>query len=188
GDPAFPLARAALAEALSCLGYDERAHVEAEKAVELSRALPEHFRLETQAKLAEIVRQPDKALDAYGKLFARFPDNFDYGFKLASYQLHSLREGDYKKTVESLRKLPPPAGDSPRLDVLDSYNELIAGDFDGALKLARAAQERADGRGERLVSAGAFMAQARILWKLHKGDEAVAAAGRAREIFEAAGD
>ena len=79
-DPAFPHAHSGLALALECLGYDAKARGEAEKAVELSRRLPEHIQLEAEARLYELRRQSDKALEIYKRLFERFPDDFEVGF------------------------------------------------------------------------------------------------------------
>jgi tetratricopeptide (TPR) repeat protein/tRNA A-37 threonylcarbamoyl transferase component Bud32 len=187
-DPSFPPAHSALSEALACLGYEERAKGEAERAVELSQHLPEHIRLDAQARVYELSREHDKLIDVYSKLYARFPDNFDYGYKLASAQLAQLHEGDFAKTVAQLRRLPPPAGNSPRIDLLEAENMAIGGKPAEALALAQGAEKRAEESGARLVAAAALMTQTMALNQLKRPEEAIASIGRARAVFEAAGD
>jgi tetratricopeptide (TPR) repeat protein/tRNA A-37 threonylcarbamoyl transferase component Bud32 len=187
-DPDFPLAHSVLAEALACLGYDARARAEAQRAVELSQRLPEHIRLEAQARAYEVGKDPTKAMDIYAKLFSQFPDSFEYGYKLASFQLQHLREDGLRKTIAALRQLPPPAGNSPRLDILEAYDDFFAGKSDDALAIAKAAYEQAEMRGERLVAANALVVQTHILNHLGRFDEAIAAVTEARGVFEAASD
>ena len=187
-DPEFAMAHAVLAEALSCLGYDSRARAEAQRAVELSQRLPEHMRLEAQARAYEVSKDPTRAMDIYAKLFAQFPDSFEYGYKLALFQLYQLREEALPKTIALLRQLKPPAGDSPRIDIIEAYATFFAGKFDDALRIATGAYQRAQERGERLVAAKALTVESRILSHLGRFDEAITAVAQARAVFEAAGD
>ena len=74
-DAVFALARAALAEAEECLGHDDRAKVEAQRALELAVELPEDQRLRLEARVTAMaggktnrrelyrqgLRQPDHA-------------------------------------------------------------------------------------------------------------------------------
>ena len=66
-----------------------------------------------------------------------FPDNLSYGLRLAAEQLH-LNPADAASTLGSLRKLPSPVGDDPRIDLMDASVMIY---FD--LPKARAAAERA---------------------------------------------
>jgi tetratricopeptide (TPR) repeat protein len=187
-DPTYALARSALAQALNCLGHDDRALAEAKKAVELSANLPDHIRLTTEAQLFRLSKQPDKALEAYQKLFERFPDNFDYGFELANLQLGLGRENDFLQTMAALRRLPTPAGDNPRLDMLDAAFEATAGRFVDALARIQAMRARAEQLGMRLAWADAGLFEARIHLALKQPAEAVAVAEKARAVYEAAND
>jgi tetratricopeptide (TPR) repeat protein len=187
-EPQFPQAHSALAEALACLGYQDRALDEARRAVELSQNRPEHVRLETQARLYELGKEPEKAIDVYSALFVRFPDNFDYGYKLALLQLTHLREADFAQTMSALRKLPSPASDDPRLDLLQAMQLYFSGKSDEALGIVDSARARAEDQGARLVAAGAQLTAAHILRHLGRTDDALESARRARVIFEAASD
>jgi TolB-like protein/tetratricopeptide (TPR) repeat protein len=187
-DPNFPLARSALAEALHCLGHESRALAEAKKAAELAADLPEQIRLVTEAKLFKLGGQPDKALEAYARLFERFPDNFDYGFALAHLQLGLMREDELPRTLAALRALPPPAGNNPRIDLLETYVEQMAGRTVSALERVQRARARADEQGLRLVAADAQLVEAKLLVQLKREEEALATTERARAIYEAAND
>jgi tetratricopeptide (TPR) repeat protein len=168
-DPSFPQARSALAEALSCLGIHDRALAEAKKAVELAtdNNLPDHIRLTAEAQLFRLSKQPDKAIEAYEKLFKRFPDNFDYGYRLAELQV-GRREADFPQTLAALRRLPPPAGDNPQIDLLEGLRELNAGRFIDGLAKVQAARARAEQQGLRLVSADGGLVEARIQLALRR--------------------
>ena len=72
-DPTFPLAHSALAEALACLGHDDRALAEAKKATELSANLPEQIRFATEAQLYVLSKQPEKASSATSSCSSVFP-------------------------------------------------------------------------------------------------------------------
>jgi TolB-like protein len=187
-DPNYPLARSALAEALACLGHDDRALAEARKAAELAANLPEHIRFATEAQLYVLSKQPEKALERYEQLFKRFPDNFDYGYQLAQLQLGLLREKELVETLAALRRLPPPASENPRIDLLDAYSFILAGRLDDGLARIQAARSRAEKLGLRLVAADAQLVEGRVLTQLERPEEALAVIQQARAVYEAAND
>ena len=118
-DPAYPLAHAALSEAWYRLGYTSKARNEAERA----RSLSEHLGLEDRLLIEGqyYVTLPDraKAIETYQKLFAEFPDNLDYGLRLADEQ-RVVNPQDALRTLSTLRRLPTPYGEDPRIDLLES--------------------------------------------------------------------
>ena len=83
-DSKYPLAHAALAEALSDLGYEPKAKQEANQAFQLSGNLSREEKLVVEAHYREMNHELDKAIEIYRKLFTLFPDNIDYGLRLAS--------------------------------------------------------------------------------------------------------
>src|SRR5262249_17093807 len=112
-DPSFPLAHSSLSQVLDCLGYDTRALEEAKQAVALSKDAPAEMRLTVQAHFEELTGLKEKALQSYLELHRRFPDNFQYGYGAASAALGAGDRALARKMLVSLRRLPPPAGDSP---------------------------------------------------------------------------
>jgi DNA-binding winged helix-turn-helix (wHTH) protein/tetratricopeptide (TPR) repeat protein len=118
-DPAYPLAHAALSEAWYRLGYTSKARNEAERA----RSLSEHLGLEDRLLIEGqyYVTLPDraKAIETYQKLFAEFPDNLDYGLRLADEQ-RVVNPQDALRTLATLHRLPAPYGEDPRIDLLES--------------------------------------------------------------------
>src|ERR1700722_6141738 len=86
-DPKFSLAHSALAESWSRLGYDKKAQQEARQAYDLSANLSREERLVVEGRYREVDHQYEKAIEVYRALFALFPDNDDYGRRLATMQI-----------------------------------------------------------------------------------------------------
>src|SRR5262249_32417565 len=86
-EPNFALAHAALASAWSRLGYDEKANEEGKKAFDLSTNLGREARLWVEGQYLETTKEWDKAIEIYERLYREFPDNLDYGVRLASVQI-----------------------------------------------------------------------------------------------------
>ncbi len=141
-DANFPLAHAALADSLAILGDDKRSLAEAKRAVELSAALPTEERLYIEASYRAKLSDYAGAIRAYDELFRLRPDNLEYGLALATSQYHVKRE-DALLTLQTLRKLPPPAGEDLRIDLVEASAEI---DHDFAA--SQAAVQRAIAKGE----------------------------------------
>jgi DNA-binding winged helix-turn-helix (wHTH) protein/tetratricopeptide (TPR) repeat protein len=136
-DPNYPLAHAALSEALWHLGYLVKARATAQRAMELSGHLPEEDRLLVEGGYRRAIADWPKAVETYQTLFHRFPDRLDYGLLLASAQVQTGSSGALE-TLGMLRKLPAPAGDDPRIDTVEATAWMSSD-----LAKARAAAERA---------------------------------------------
>src|SRR5271163_4436361 len=106
-DPKYSLAHSALAEAWSRLGYDKKAQQEARQAYELAASLSREEKLLAEGRYRDINHENEKAAEIYRTLFTLFPDNLDYGLKLAMVQSRGSKGQDALATVESLRKLAP---------------------------------------------------------------------------------
>jgi eukaryotic-like serine/threonine-protein kinase len=187
-DPKFSLAHSALAEAWSRLGYDKKAQQEARQAYELAANLSREEKLLAEGRYRDIGHENDKAIEVYRTLFTLFPDNLDYGLKLAAMQVRGSKGSDALATVESLRKLAPPASEDPRVDL----QEAAAWDALSDLKhvqppLARAA-EKARAQGSRLILADAQNRQCRMFSYLGQMQNAVAACRESRDTCASAGD
>ncbi|MGB6632712.1 MAG: winged helix-turn-helix domain-containing protein [Terriglobales bacterium] len=185
-DPKYSLAHSALAEAWSRLGYDKKAQQEARQAYELSTNLSREERLLVEGRYRDIDHEHEKAIEIYRTLFTLFPDNVDYGLKLAAEQSRGGQGHDALATVESLRKLATRASEDPRIDLEE------AAAWQGDLKhseqpLARAA-EKARVQGSRLILAQALEDQCVLFSYLGQVQNAVAACRESKDIRAAAGD
>jgi DNA-binding winged helix-turn-helix (wHTH) protein/tetratricopeptide (TPR) repeat protein len=136
-DPHYPLAHAALSEALWHLGYLVKARATAQRAMELSGHLPEEDRLLVEGGYRRAIADWPQAVETYQTLFHRFPDRLDYGLLLASAEVQAGRP-DALATLATLRRLPAPAGDDPRIDTVEASAWM-----NSDLAKARAAAERA---------------------------------------------
>ena len=121
-DPKFALAHSALAEAWARMGYDKKAQQEARQAYDMSANLSREEKLLVEGRYREIGHEYDKAIEIDRTLYVLFPDNLDYGLKLAAVQTLGSKAHDALATVESLRKLSPPASDDPRIDLQEAQH------------------------------------------------------------------
>jgi tetratricopeptide (TPR) repeat protein/TolB-like protein len=186
-EPKFPLSHAALAEVWTRLGYDQRAKDEAQKAFDLSENLAREDRLSVEARYRESNHEWGKAADLYRTLFSSFPDNLDYGLRLAAAQRRAGKVPDAMLTIEALRQLPAPAKDDPRIDLAEAKNAQSLGDFKPAETATARALESASALGAPLLIAAAQLEQCQILRNRGRYQEAQAACGNAQKIFASAG-
>jgi DNA-binding winged helix-turn-helix (wHTH) protein/tetratricopeptide (TPR) repeat protein len=187
-EPKFSLAHSALAEAWFRLGYDKKAQQEARQAYELSANLSRGEKLAVEGRYRAIDHEHEKAIEVYRALFTLFPDNVDYGLRLAGSQVSGSKGNDALATVESLRKLAPPASEDPRIDLQEAAAWDSLSEFKQQEQpLARAA-EKAKAQGARLVLAEARENQCWLFRYFGQTQNAVAACRESRDIFAAAGD
>jgi tetratricopeptide (TPR) repeat protein/TolB-like protein len=151
-DPSFALGHAALAEAWSALGYDGRAREEAARAAALAGDLPREARLLIEGRQAEATRDWVRAVDAYGALYGFFPDNAEYGLRLARAQSSGGRGADALRTLEAIRSQSPDAGDDPRIGLLEAVASSTLGDYRRGQQAAAGAGARAAAIGARLLA------------------------------------
>lgn len=187
-DPQFPLAHSELARALSNLGYDALARNEAEKAFDLSGGLSRQTRLVIEGQYRSVAGQWDKALAVYRTLFGLFPDNVDYGIGLLTAEMLTGKNNEVLATLSSLRQLPAPVGEDPRIDLAEADWAESISDF----KREELAAARAENRGQ-LLGASFVVARARLtagtaLRKLGRPDQALATLAAAQSAFAQDGD
>ena len=187
-DPKHAPSHAALAAAWASLGYDAKAQEEAKEAVNLSANLAREQRLSIEGRYDELQRDWAKATEIYRTLWGFFPDNLDYGLRLAAVQIAAGQGKEALGTVETMRKLPAPAADDARVDLTEAKAADSLGDF----KRVQTAAAEAVRKG-RAQSAGLMVAQARLTEGIamqHQGqqDQAAAAFAEARQLFTEAGD
>jgi eukaryotic-like serine/threonine-protein kinase len=122
-DPDYPLAHAYLADAWSHLGFHSRAVAEAKRSLELSWKLPPEGRLALEGSYRMKIPDWPGAARAYAELHRMRPDNLDYGLELATVQYRSDPAAALS-TLGELRQLPPPFGDSPRIDFVEASAQM----------------------------------------------------------------
>jgi eukaryotic-like serine/threonine-protein kinase len=181
-DPSYPLAHAALADAWSHLGYGPKARIEIERARVLSEHLGPEDRLLIDGQYYATLQDRPKAIDAYRQLFTQFPDNLDYGLRLADEQ-RWVNPEDALHTLDILRHLPLPSGDDPRIDFLEA-RAWINKDVVKARAAARRTVEKGTAQGSRLLVARAYA----VLCGIGGEDSTVQTCENARKSYTAVGD
>jgi eukaryotic-like serine/threonine-protein kinase len=187
-EPNYALSHAALATAWSRLGYDENAKVEAKKAFDLSTSLSRADRLLTEGLYREMSLDWEKAIEINRALFEFFPDNLDYGLALVNAQIQANRWQEALDTIGSLRQLPLPLRDDPRIDLAEGYAARSLGDGKRADSAIARAAEKARSSGASLLLASARLDQAWTYENLGRFSEVEDAVREAKQLYIAAHD
>jgi tetratricopeptide (TPR) repeat protein len=187
-DPESPLAQAALAEAWSALGYGEKALVASRQAFELSAELDREDRLAVEGRYREALRDWGRAAEIYGELRRLYPDSLEYGLRLAAAQTSAAQGREALRTIDSLRALPPPANDDPRIDLAASTAAASLSDYKLQQDTAARAAEGGTRSGARLLVAQARVAEGWASRNLGDPARAERACLEAQRLFADAGD
>ncbi|HEX3526587.1 MAG TPA: tetratricopeptide repeat protein, partial [Thermoanaerobaculia bacterium] len=150
-DPGSALIHSALAQAWAQLGHDPRALAEAQKALDLAALVSREQRLELEARLQEAGRKWGKASETYRSLWTFFPDDLEYGLRLANALGKAGRGQEALETLAALRKLRPPACDDPRIDIEEAEVARDLGDNTALERAATAAVAKGRRSGESLI-------------------------------------
>jgi len=183
-DPNNALIHLALVEVWVPLGYEAKAKEEAKKAFDLAGDLPREQNLWIEGTYHQLARENDKAVEIYRTLFTFFPDSLRYGWRLASAQ----KGKDAVATIEALRKIPPPAGDDPLIDVAEADNAGRLGDSQKQAEAAGRAARKAEASGARLLAARARVTEGSALEQLGQLDKAFAELAAAKQLLAELGD
>src|SRR5208283_965977 len=132
---------AARSDAWAHLGYGSKAREEAKRALDLSGHLPKGEQLLIEASYWELLSNWPKAVEVYRSLFQLHPDSLEYGLYLAGAQ-YQLKPEDALATLKVLRQLPAPAGDDPRIDLVEASAQVTQN-----IAAAQAAAKRAVAKG-----------------------------------------
>jgi len=187
-DPAYAMAHQALAEVWSQLGYDDKAKHEAQRAFELSAGLSRQDALGIEARFREETREWTKAVDIYHSLWTVFPDDPEYGLRLASAQVSAGRGQDGLLTTDALRKIAAPMGDDPRIDLAESSAAASLSDYKRAESATERAILTAGRQGSEGLRAEALLRQCWALRNLGDPGRAKTAGQQAGEILGGVGD
>ncbi len=184
-EPNHALTHSALAAAWSALGYDAKSQEEAKQAFNLSSGLSREDRLSVEGRYREATHDWPAAVQIYRTLAGFFPDNLDYGLRLASAQVAAGLPKDALLTLEGLGKA---GSEDARIDLAKSRAANASGDFKLAQQSATSATAKGRAQGSTLVVAQSRAAEGRALERLGKASEASAAFAEAQSLFTAAGD
>ena len=187
-EPAHPMIRSALAAALAALGYEVAAQKEARLAFDHSRDLPLEERLDVAGRYHELHGEWDRAIAVYKRLAAASPDSVDHGLRLAVVQVSAGRPNDALTTLASLRRLPSPAGEDPRVDLGEAAAAKALTDFERQRRAAMQAAERSRALGAHLLFAQARQSECDALVNLERMVEGRESCQEAKTIFSATGD
>ncbi len=187
-DPGHALAHSALAAAWSALGYDGKAKAEAKRAFDLSANLPHEDSLSIEARYREMTHEWDRAVEIYRTLWLFFPDNLDYGNRLAGAQIAAGRGKEALVTVAALRRLPPPARDSPQIDLAEAGAAESLADFKREQAVAAEAADKGAARRARLLVARARVLEGEAFRNLGEPKRAMGSYEEAKRIYTAASD
>jgi DNA-binding winged helix-turn-helix (wHTH) protein/tetratricopeptide (TPR) repeat protein len=187
-DPRYAQAHAGLGLAWSALGYEGRAEYEAQTAFQLSGNLSREDRLRVEGMYREIKQEWGVAQQIYQTLFDFFPDNLEYGLRLAQVETNSGRFHEAMTTLNALRKLPPPDCDDPRIDLIESGADEYLGDVKRMLAAAEEAASKGAARGSRLEQAEALMLEGNALRTFGQTEKSMLANEEAARMYAAAGD
>jgi tetratricopeptide (TPR) repeat protein len=182
------MAHSALAEAWLTLGYDNRAAKEAKRGYELSGALNREQKLLIDGRYHEASHQWDEAIKAYRVLFDFYPDNVEYGLRLARSQWEGAKYDDSSGTAQVLAKLPPPTSNDPRIALALAKAEFSLGNLALAQKSVASAAEQAKQNGAVLIVAEANLLQVENSSPSHGLAVDQAHADEAYRICESVGD
>jgi eukaryotic-like serine/threonine-protein kinase len=185
-DPGYPFAHAALAEAWTHLGYTSNARAEIARARALSEHLGAEDRLLIDGQYYAMTQDRTRAIEAYRQLFTQFPDDLDYGLRLADEQ-RWVNPTDALHTLDTLRHLPLPSSDDPRIDYIEARS-WVNNDVPKAQAAARRAVEKGTAQGSRLLVARAYGILCQTITNGGSTAEVVQACQTARDSFAAVGD
>jgi eukaryotic-like serine/threonine-protein kinase len=187
-EPDYALTHAALAGALSALGYDDKAKEQAQKALDLSTQVSREERLLIEGRSHKLLGQWQGAIDNYHALFEFFPDEVDYGVSLASAQVSAGQLSDAEATLGQLRKLKVSEADAARIDLWDAEIGLVQGDMKRQQALSDKAVSEGKAIGASLFVAEALIVKSDALEKMGQPEKATSLIEQARALYAATGD
>ena len=187
-EPQHVPTHAALAATWSALGYDGRAKAEAEAAFQQAKNLPREQQLLMEGLFREISKEWEAAANVYGTLFRLYPDNIEYGLKLASAQTNAGKGVLALATVQAMRHLQEPANEDPRIDLMEATAAASISDYRRQQQAAMQAEASARKMGAKLLVAYAELQVGSALRSFGNLPQALQLWRQARETFRLAGD
>jgi tetratricopeptide (TPR) repeat protein/TolB-like protein len=182
-DPKSAKVHSALSMAWSGLGYDAKAREEAQVAVELAASLSKEERLAIEARFDEARKEWSRASELYRSLWTFYPDNLEYGLRLANSLSVAGRSAEAAATVAALRKLPFPQRDDPQIDLAAAQVARRQGHPEEELWAATAAAAKVRKPGQTQTLAEALLLQGDALYTLGRPEQSIACLHEAHGLF-----
>ena len=186
-DPESAVIHSTLSQAWSALGYDARAVTEAGKAMDLARSLSREERLAIEGRFYKAAKNWEKASQTYHSLWTFFPDDIDYGLQLAECLQNGGHGAEAAEILAALRELPTPAGEDPRIDLIEARNASRLSDYSTEKRAAEKAVAKGRKSGQSLVVAQALLYQGDALLKTGRPQDAIRLYREAAALCEKAG-
>ena len=117
-----------------------------------------------------------------------YPDNVEYGLRLASAQKSSGKAKDSLATVEMLRALPVPGRDDPRIDLAEASADFALGNLKPSQEAATKAAEKSQSLGSSNILAKAKTAQAKVIFEQQDYPAALILFRQSLDIYQQVGD
>ena len=187
-EPGNALVHSGLSAAWAALGFDGKAREEAKRALDLAAGLPQEDRLLIEGRYLETVQDWGRATEIYWSLWSLFPDNLDYGLRLAAAQASAGKADEALATAEALRALPAPSGEDPRIDLAEATAAGARANFGRQRDAAARAAGKGKAQGAPLMVAQARLLECRALRNLGQAREALAACEEGLQLYAGAGD
>ena len=186
--PDFALAHSQLSTTWRLLGYDKRGADSAKRAFELSEGLGQEDRVSIEAQYHEASASFPKAIDLYQQLWRRYPDNIEYGLKLANAQWLGGKSQDALVTVDEMRKMPGADSRDVRIDLIEATAADMVGDMPRAIAVSARAADKSIAAKANVMLARARIKQGIYAFQTSKYDEALAFLREAETLFAAVRD
>lgn len=186
-DPGSAIFHSALSEAWSSLGYDGRAEAEARRAADLAGSLGQEERLAINGRLHQVGQKWDLAAETYRSLWTFFPDEIEYGLQLADSQIAAGHGVDAAVTIAALRRLPPPVGQDPRIDLAETRNARRLSDLATQLRSAETAAAKGRLTGQIVLVSRALIFQGDALVKMGRARQALGLFNEALALAQRSG-
>ncbi len=187
-DPGHAPSHSALAQALSTLGYDDKAKHEAKKALDLSAKFSREERLLIEGRSHEMLGESAAAVDNYRALWQFFPDRVDYGLFLIRAQISAGKASEAEATLAQIRKLSVSDADAGRIELADGNIAAALTDFKRQQASGDKAATRGRAVGASLLVAEALQLQAVAYERMGQSDKAIQLAAQAKEMYTSAGN
>ena len=178
----------ALSDAWNALGYDSEALAEAQRAVKLVEGLPRQQSLAIEGQLALRSSDGAHAVEVFRSLFTFYPDNVDYGLRLATAQGLAGNGIGALATLKALNWAGISEVDRARVELSRSRLDLDLGDFQETISSSNHADQIGKDLNLDLIRAQALWQKAFALERLSKAEESVAASMEAEKLYKASGD
>jgi|GEM_PF-2694324 len=187
-EPTHASTQLALSDAWHVLGYDAEARTAATRAVELSTGLPREESLSMQAQSAIMSHDWQHAIDILRTLATFYPDNIDYGIRLARTQVSAGKTPDALLTLAEVKRQSPSRADDARVELAEAYALLHHNEFPQALATAQHAVQIGTELDQKLVRAEGLWMAAESLERMGKAQESLNASREAQTLYRAGGD